>query len=318
MKPFMCDGLKVLYKKEISDHLRSKRFIIILILISIIGFASIYSAGIGIREVVNKENNDFIFLRLFTSSGDSIPSFVSFMSFLGPLIGLSLGFDLINGERARGTLSRLLAQPIYRDTVINGKFLAGTSILAIMVVSLVLAVGGLGIILIGIPPTLEEIGRLTVYLVLTILYIGIWYAISLMFSLIFKQTATSALAGIALWLFLTIFIVLIAGIVANGLYPVNDHPAIDTVLKHEAVKRNLSRISPITIYNEAMTTILNPGVRTMGLIMTSQLEGAIASSLPLGQSILLIWAHIVTMIAMIMVCFAISYILFMRQEIRAI
>jgi len=318
MNSYMLDGLRVLYKKELSDHLRSKRFIIILILISIIGLASIYSAGLGIREAVNKENDDFIFLKLFTSSGDSIPSFVSFISFLGPLIGLSLGFDVINGERAKGTLTRLLAQPIYRDTVINGKFLAGTSILAMMVISLGLAVAGLGIILIGIPPTVEEIGRLAIYLILTILYIGIWYAVSLMFSLIFRQTATSALAGIALWLFLTIFVGLLAGIIANGLYPVNDHPAIDTVLKHESIKRNLSRISPSILYNEAMTTILNPGVRTMGLVMSSQLEGAIAGTLPLGQSILLIWAHLVTMIAMMMICFAISYIIFMKQEIRAI
>jgi len=318
MKPFINQGLKVLYKKEITDHLRSKRFTIILILISIIGFASIYSAGLGIREAINKENNGFIFLKLFTSSGDSIPSFVSFISFLGPLVGLSLGFDTINGERARGTLSRLLAQPIYRDTVINGKFLAGTSILAIMVLSLGLAVAGLGIILIGIPPTLEEIGRLMIYFIMTILYIGVWYGISLMFSLIFRQTATSALAGMALWIFLSVFVGLLAGIIANGLYPVNDHPSIDMVLKHESIKQNISRISPLTIYNEAMTTILNPGVRSMGLVLTSQLEGAIPGTLPLGQSLLLIWAHLVTMIAMTMISFAISYIIFMKQEIRAL
>lgn len=317
MKPFVNNGLKVLYRKEIFDNLRSKRFVLILLLIGIIGFASIYSAGIGIREVVNKENNNFIFLRLFTSSSDSIPSFVSFISFLGPLIGLSLGFDAINGERTRGTLSRLLAQPIYRDAVINGKFLSGISILAMMVLSLGLAVAGLGIILLGIPPTFEEIGRLIVYLIITILYIGIWYAISLMFSLIFRQSATSALAGIALWLFLSIFVVLIIGIIVNELYPIDDYATINTVLKHQSLKQNLERISPLTIYNEAMTTILNPGVRTTGLIMTSQLEGAIDGVLPLGQSILLIWPHLVIMIAMIMICFAISYVLFMKQEVRA-
>lgn len=318
MNSYMLNGLKVLYKKELSDHLRSKRFIIILLLISIIGLSSIYSAGLGIRDAINKENNGFIFLKLFTSSGDSIPSFVSFISFLGPLIGLSLGFDVINSERAKGTLTRLLAQPIYRDTVINGKFLAGISILSMMVISLGVAVSGLGIILIGVPPTVEEIGRLVIYLIITILYIGIWYAISLMFSLIFRQSTTSALAGIALWLFLTIFVGLLAGIIANGLYPVNDYPAVDIVLKHESIRHNLSRISPSTLYNEAMTTILNPGVRATGLVLTSQLEGAVASTLPLGQSILLIWAHLVTMIAMIMICFAISYIIFMRQEIRAV
>ena len=40
----------------------------------------------------------------------------------------SFGLDAVNSERAQGTLSRLLAQPIHRDDVINGKFAAGIAI----------------------------------------------------------------------------------------------------------------------------------------------------------------------------------------------
>lgn len=49
----------------------------------------------------------------------------------------------------------------------------------------------------------------------------------------------------------------------------------------------------------------------------SQYSGAVASSLSFGQSLLLIWPHIVVMIALVMAGFAIAYINFMRQEIRA-
>lgn len=318
MHSIKFNGLNVLFHKEISDHLRSKRFSIILILICIIGVSSIYSAGTGIRENINKESSDFIFLKLFTTSSDYIPSFASFISFLGPLVGLALGFDSINGERAKGTLSRLLSQPINRDTVIIGKFLAGLSILSIMMVALGLAVGAIGILLLGIPPTFEEFLRLMVYLLITILYVGIWYAITLMFSLLFKQTATSALAGIALWIFLSVFISLLAGVFANAIYPIDDRPPVDTVLKHERLKQSINRLSPLNIYNEAMTTILNPGVRSIGLVLITQLEGAIASPLPFTQSVMLIWAHLVTMIAIPVICFSISYIVFMRQEIRAV
>ena len=127
------NSLLVLYKKELADHLRSKRFVILLLLIAVTGLASIYSAASGIREAVSQEENDFVFLRLFTASGNSIPSFISFVSLLGPLVGLALGFDSINGEFNRGTMSRLLAQPIHRDSVINGKFLAGILVISIMV-----------------------------------------------------------------------------------------------------------------------------------------------------------------------------------------
>lgn len=103
-------------------------------------------------------------MRLFTASGNSIPSFISFISLLGPLVGLAIGFDSINGELNRGTMSRLLAQPIHRDNVINGKFLAGITVISIMVLSLGIAVGAIGIIMIGIPPTVEEILRLLSFL----------------------------------------------------------------------------------------------------------------------------------------------------------
>jgi len=309
--------MRVLYRKELIDHIRSKRFLIILFLVAVTGIASIYSAGYGIYSAVKGDENDFVFLRLFTSSGGSLPSFVSFMSFLGPLVGLSLGFDAINAERARGTLSRLLAQPIHRDTVINGKFLAGVSVIALMITSLGFAVGGLGIIMIGIPPTFEELMRILVYLIYTILYMSLWFAISLMFSLLFRQAATSALAGIALWLFLTIFIGILAGLVADGLFPINDRATIDTILRNQQTKLYISRISPSQLYDEVTVTILNPGVRTVSPILIDQLHGAIPGVMSLGQSILLVWPHLVALIAITMACFVISYVYFMRQEIRA-
>ena len=55
----------------------------------------------------------------------------------------------------------------------------------------------------------------------------------------------------------------------------------------------------------------------IGVITMSQLSGAVAGYLPFGQSLLLVWPHLVCMVALTAVCFAVSYIGFMRQEIRA-
>jgi len=312
-----ASGLKELYYKELADHLRSKRFIIVLLLVAVTGLASVYSAGMGIYEAVNQEGNEFVFLRLFTSSGNSLPSFISFMSFLGPLVGLALGFDSINGERSKGTLSRLISQPIHRDTIINGKFLAGVTVIAIMVFSLGLAIGGLGIIMTGVPPTIEELARIIVFLIFTVVYMSLWLSVSLLFSLLFRHAATSALSAIALWLFLSVFLGLLAGLVANALFPVNDASSVNTILLNTRWRQNISRISPTTLYDEAVVTILTPGVRTLGPVLVEQIQGAIPGALSAGQSILLVWPHLVSLLALCMICFAISYICFMRQEIRA-
>jgi len=310
-------GLYTLYKKELADHIRSKRFMIILLIVAVTCLASVYSAGLGIRAAVKEEQNSFVFLKLFTSSGGTLPSFATFISFLGPLVGLALGFDAINGERNRGTLSRLLAQPIHRDAIINAKFLAACTVLAIMLITLSLAVAGFGIILIGIPPILEELSRILIYILLTIVYMALWLAISQLFSLLFKQTATSALAGIAVWLFFVVFMDLFAGLIADGLFPVGEHSPGDVVLRNYKVRQGVGRLSPTMLYDEAVVTILNPGVRTLGLVLTTQLEGAIAGALPLGQSLLLVWPHVTGILAATMLCFAVSYVYFMRQEIRA-
>ncbi len=50
-----------------------------------------------------------------------------FVGIVAPLLGVAFAFDAVNGERAEGTLPRLLSQPIHRDDVINGKFVAGAA-----------------------------------------------------------------------------------------------------------------------------------------------------------------------------------------------
>ena len=141
-------GMGALYRKEMSDHIHSKRFLIVLLLILLTSCASIYGALSSLSSETASDSG-YIFLKLFTLSGNSIPSFTSFIALLGPFVGLALGFDAINSERSEGTLNRLVAQPIYRDAVINGKFLAGATIIFLMVFSMGLIAGEVGLLAIG-------------------------------------------------------------------------------------------------------------------------------------------------------------------------
>ena len=50
-------------------------------------------------------------------------------------MAIGLGFDAVNGEHNRRTLSRILAQPIYRDALLFGKILAALVTLAISLAS---------------------------------------------------------------------------------------------------------------------------------------------------------------------------------------
>src|SRR5262249_56593487 len=103
-------------------------------------------------------------------TGGGVLPVVGVGAFLVPVGGMGLGFQAVNGEHNRRTLSRILAQPIYRDALLFGKFAAGLFTLAISLIVLWLLVIGLGLLGLGVPPNAEEMARALVLLVVTISY----------------------------------------------------------------------------------------------------------------------------------------------------
>ena len=318
-------SLTALYMKEMADHVTSKRFIIILLLVIAMTIASVYGAVTGITSAVKNAAIDpkasfdasYMFLKLYTTGGGSIPSYMSLIALIGPFIGLILGFDSINAEKNSGTLNRLVSQPIYRDSIIIGKFLASTTLIAVMVLSTGIAVGCAGFLTSGIKPTGEEIVRVLIFLIYTVIYICFWLAMALLFSVFTRHAATSALASIALWLFFAIFMSLLAGILANAAYPVNtEYEQAFNSLNNYNLNLNLNRISPYYLYSEAASVLMNPATRAINAVSYTQLVGALSSYLSLGQSLLLVWPHLVGLLALTFAAFTISYVGFMRQEIR--
>lgn len=318
-------SLTALYRKEMADHVTSKRFIIILLLVIAMTIASVYGAVTGITSAVKNAAIDpkasfdasYMFLKLYTTGGSSIPSYMSLIALIGPFIGLILGFDSINAEKNSGTLNRLVSQPIYRDSIIIGKFLASMTLIAVMVLSTGIAVGCAGFLTSGIKPTGEEIVRVLIFLIYTVIYICFWLAMALLFSVFTRHAATSALASIALWLFFAIFMSLLAGILANAAYPVNtEYEQAFNSLNNYNLNLNLNRISPYYLYSEAASVLMNPATRAINAVSYTQLVGALSSYLSLGQSLLLVWPHLVGLLALTFAAFTISYVGFMRQEIR--
>jgi ABC-2 type transport system permease protein len=316
------NGMITIYKKELSDHFSSNRFLILFALIAMVSLITAYMAGLNLaKNLEGVAKPKFVFLLMFTSSGVQF-SLVQFIAFFGPLIGLMLGFDTINRERNEGTLSKLLSQPIYRDSVINGKFLAGLTIIILMVVSIILVVTGLGLTMIGVVPGLEEILRLLIYVVISIFYLAFWLGISILFSIIFRNVATSALAALAFWIFFSFFIYLGANAVASALVPDAMDNSGMMILKSK-IEKAIALTSPLQLYTDSTATIIDPMRRTTrAFIHVGMMErlsmSRFSGPLPLTQSALIVLPYMITLIAASMICFAISYIVFMRQEIRSL
>ncbi len=308
-------GLSTVALKEAADHMNSARIHLVMLLVLLTAIGAVYAAIGQIKATVGEDQ--FLFLRLFTTAEQPLPSFVSFLGFLVPLVAIALGFDAINGEYSRRTMSRILSQPIYRDALLTGKFLGGLLVIAICLLALWLLVTGLGMLLLGLPPSGEEIARGLAFLFASFVYAGVWLAVAMAFSTLVKSPATSALCALTLWLVFSVFWPMLAPLIAGALAPVDPLDPMTPVHQIE-LQQAITRISPNVLYGEATLALLNPATRSLGLLFASQLSGALMGApLPLSASFALVWPQIAGMIAALLVLFTIAYVAFQRQEIRA-
>lgn len=321
-------GLMTVFYKELADHFTSWRGIILFLMVLLVSvFAVLGPTGAidNIREQlatpVQYGAGRFAFLYLFSTSGEGMYSFIWFIArILVPIVGIVLGLDAINSEKSSGTMSRLLSQPIYRDAVINGKFLAGVVTIAIMLTTTVLLVSAIGLTVLGVAPSSEEVARLLLFWGISILYGAFWLGLAMLFSVYFQRVATSALTSMSIWIFFSFFMSMAAGLAANVLAPMSQTPTAPELLKNYGIQITASRISPIMLFGEAATVLLAPGARTAGeMLQLLHTSGArwMPGPLSLGQSLLTIWPHLATIGGLTAALFAISYVKFMREEIRA-
>lgn len=307
-------GLGAVVGKEMSDHLTSARMRILEVLIVLTAAGTGYAA---LQQISGAgSDNQFLFLRLFTTAREPLPAFAGFLGFLVPLVAIALAFDAVNGEFSRHTVSRVLSQPIYRDALLLGKFLGGLFTLSLVLAAIWLLIFGIGLLGLGVPPTGQEVARSLLFLLVTIVYGGVWMALALLFSTLFRQSATAALASIAVWLFFTAFWEILVSLAAQSLKPIQ-LGSLEEALAQAKLALMLSRISPNTLFAEATVGLLNPAVRTLGVLLPFEMEGAILGApLPVGQSLILTWPHLTGLIAITILLFALSYISFQRREIR--
>jgi len=84
-KRVSVSGLMTVFKKEIADDFASWRFIILFMLVLLSGVFAIYVAAQNIRSTVTG-STQFVFLALYTTSGEALPSFLTFIMFLLPVV----------------------------------------------------------------------------------------------------------------------------------------------------------------------------------------------------------------------------------------
>ena len=232
------------------------------------------------------------------------------LGFLIPLVAIGLASTPSTASINRRTLRRILAQPIYRDALLLGKFVAGLAHRRRLVTP-VAAVIGLGLLTLGVPPSSEEVcarwlpGRRH----------RLWRRLARGGDAVLGHLPLGRHLGdgaLGLWLFLSIlWPVLVPAIAQAFVSPENEATLLVTA-------QALARLSPSTLFGECVLALLDPTTRTLGPVYLSQLQGAVMGApIPLGDSVMVAWPQIVGLVAASILLFVSGYVAFQRQEVRA-
>lgn len=285
--------------KEFSDHVTSRRFLVLFILLSILTVLSAFSSASRVMGGFSITFSDVL-----TSGSLSI---IYLIGQLGPLIGIALGFDSISKEMESGSILLLLSCPIYRDTILNGKIFSGLLTILLTLGTSITLLTGFILAYIGIAPTLEELIRLLIYFVFAVIYILAYMALSLLTSIVTKKTSMSLLISISVWIFFTFLIHTIASSIAS-LLPETDIEGRIRILTI------ISLFSPYRHYNTFSRNIVSPKFSIDPFSIFPRRSPF--KPLTLMESLALSWPNLVIVTSLLVVFLATSYIKFLKEEIR--
>ena len=323
-------GLFTMAKKEFLDIIGEKKFLLIFATLLIVVLVSTFEGGLSYSSsqsstVTTVTGNStgpggggggtFEAFGSAQSLSRSLSSMITNFSLVGGVLAIAISFDTINNERQKGSLKTLLSYPIYRDTIVYGKYLGG--LIAVALVATITFLAGIGVFVsvTGLALTMDTVIRLLIFFGVSLIYMAIFLAVGLLLSIVLPLPSTSLLASMIVWLSSIQLIPNVGYAIAQILYPVrfslaNGRPSFATQAGFTTIRAIISGLSPSTAYENIVNSILttselqfNSGSRTVISINVTQ---AIATSLP----------SLIYFVGLLIAIFAAAYVIFTRQEIR--
>jgi ABC-2 type transport system permease protein len=158
-------------------------------------------------------------------TGPFDPAFLFVVLF--PLVIIALSYELLSGERERGTLAMLLSQPVSQSALVMGKASARGAVLSLVTLALALA----GLVVAGAElDSGAAWSHVGLYALILILWGVFWFATAIAVNSRGGTSAKNALVLVGLWLVLVVIIPGLFNAGVNSIYP----PPSRVELLHEA------------------------------------------------------------------------------------
>ncbi len=263
------DNLITLIQKELLDSLRNRWFLIFTLIFTLltVGLSWLGLAGIQRYGV--------------SGFGRTTASLINLVILIVPLMGLMLGAMSLAGEREKGTLIYLLAQPVSHLEVLLSKYL-GLGIALLTALCLSFGLGGLLLALYGSTTgVMAFLGLVLLTFLVALLSLGL----GLLISSGLQKSATALGSALFLWL----LFVFLGDLGLLGTSLVLRVP-IETLF-------TLSLLNPLQVFKMAAVLLLRSNLEALGPAGLYAMRAYGDRLLPLFLGLLILWSIVPTLLA---------------------
>jgi len=218
--------------KEIKTAFKDKAFLAVALLFLLLSILSVYIGSATKNAEITAYQN---IINLLKSQGAaSVPAepkifplallknIINYVAVIGSIVAIFLGFDSFSEEREQGTIKLLLSRPIYRDQLINGKFLGGAVVIAGLLIITLVFNWFLFTVFSGINANFAEFIRLTIFFIFAFYYMMSFYLASLFVSIKSQNSTFAFLLMLIIWMGVSYVIPQLAESQKNYVYVLNN------------------------------------------------------------------------------------------------
>ena len=296
------NGIITLAQKEVKTAFRDNILLIIIGLFVLLSVISVY-IGSSTKNAEMQAYQDIVQL-LKSQGATSLPSppaiyplsvlsnIVSYVSMIGAVVAIFLGFEAFSGERNNGTLKLIATRPVYRDQIVTGKLLGGGAVVGILLGIILIFNLLLFVIVSGMTPGINEIVRLLIFFIIAFVYMMVFYTATMYVSIKTNDSAFGFMLMMVIWLTVSFVLPQLAESQRNFAYALNAATQTVTQVPSDTVVSKMIEIfSPAAQFRNIGRDLLQviPETSNIGLgeVLLKQI-GAITEILIPGLAVLLL------------------------------
>ena len=204
------NGILTLAGKEVKTAFRDNIFLIITGLFVALSVISVY-IGSSTKNAEMQAYQDIV--QLLKSQGTAsfpappeifplsvLSNIISYVSMIGAVVAIFLGFETFSGERANGMLKLIAVRPVFRDQIVTGKLIGGGTVIGLLLGIILIFNIALFAAISGMIPNASVMARLLAFFILAFAYLMLFYIATVYVSIKTNDSAFGFLLMMIIWI----------------------------------------------------------------------------------------------------------------------